>query len=60
MSKGAWDDFNPLVINCACKDTKQIERAVASLDPADWPILEQKVAALKSRERGLYKLWENA
>ena len=48
----------PIVVNCACDDMKQIERAVASIDPVDWVTIEQALPKLKSKAQGLHKLWE--
>lgn len=59
VSKGTWDNFSPIVVNCACAELKQIERALASIEPADWVLLKRMLATLKSREPGLYKLWES-
>ena len=46
------------VINTACTDRQQIARAIASIDPADWELLGRVAPLLKSRDYGLYKLWE--
>ena len=57
LSKGAWDDFMPTIINCGCADPTQLKRATASIDPQDWDLLERVVPRLDARKPGLHKLW---
>jgi hypothetical protein len=59
VNNDAWDEFSPTVINTACADERQITRAVASIDPADWSALDRGLARLPADVKpGLYRLWE--
>jgi hypothetical protein len=58
MGSGSWSDLLPTVINMGCTNQEQLDRAMASMNPADFELLNRLTPTLKSDRNGLYKLWE--
>jgi hypothetical protein len=53
---GAWENFHPLVVNCACADLVRLKRAITSIDPNDWLVLKEAMKSLKPTAFGLHHI----
>lgn len=53
-----WANFHPRLVACATTNTKAIEESRYTISEDDWQELEQMLTRIKSRQPGLYRLWE--
>ncbi len=53
-----WANFHPRLVACATTNAKAIEESRQTISEDDWQELQQMLTRVKSRQPGLYRLWE--
>lgn len=53
-----WANFHPKLVACVTTNTKAIEESRQTISEDDYQELEQMLTQVKSRQPGLYRLWE--
>jgi hypothetical protein len=54
---GHWDDFDPIAVNCATSEQKEVERVLAGIPSSEWDDLEQGLAQVpRPYQPGLYRI----